>query len=495
MLSILIDGVDRSSIIKFGSVSKEDNLNQRVDVLKFAIETHAGQLYKPEANFEIEASLDGTVIFKGIITEVIETVSDGILRYEVQCSDYTVLLDRKRPAEVYENDTVENIIADLVARYAPDFTTNNVNCDFFVKSVTFNRIPFTDCLQKLSSMTNFQWYVDYDKNIHFFEKSAENAPFNLSDDSGNYIFSSLKISNSLNQMRNRVFVRGGEAEGVSRTETYSGDGARKTFPLANKFSSVPTVTVTGAAKTVGVDYLDNEADFQCFWNFQQKYIRFKDTTIPAAGANNIVITGTPLFPVVAQVEEPNSIEQYGEFEFAKTDKTIKSKGEAKALAVAELQEHSSKVFEGSFQTYVSGLRSGQIITINSVQRNINQQFLIQRVRFKQVSKTKALWEVGLATWRTIGIIDYLINQLKTGDRVAEDISNEVVDKISLVLEEVKIAETVVASKVHNLQHEDIPITETVTLQELNYPVEFVAGSQDQPDGYKRQFILNGSRLG
>ncbi len=40
-------------------------------------------------------------------------------------------------------------------------------------------------------------------------------------------------------MRNRVFIRGGEIEGNSRTENFDGNGTKLTFALGHKFSGKP----------------------------------------------------------------------------------------------------------------------------------------------------------------------------------------------------------------------------------------------------------------
>ena len=173
------------------------------------------------------------------------------------------------------------------------------------------------------------------------------APFNLSDGDGNHIKDRLQLSDDFSQIRNRVFIKGGEIEGESRTEYFDGNGTRKQFKLANKFAHIPTVRVGGTLKTVGNDYLDNEDDFDCFWDYNQQYIRFKDTTIPGSGTNNLTVSGIPLYNLVVQVEEPISIASYGVFEFAKTDKTIKSRTTAVMMAQSELTAYKNGLIEGT----------------------------------------------------------------------------------------------------------------------------------------------------
>ena len=156
---------------------------------------------------------------------------------------------------------------------------------------------------------NYSWYIDYNKDVHFFAKNTELAPFNLATDTGMFIWDSLKLTEDLTQIRNKVTVIGGEYEANNRTETYVADGEQKQFPLAYKFSKAPAVTVNAVAKTVGVDGLDtvtNEDAYDCFWSFNEKYIRFKDSNYPDA-ADVVAITGSPLLPVVVNVPDQTSI--------------------------------------------------------------------------------------------------------------------------------------------------------------------------------------------
>ena len=494
MITITIDGTDRTSIIELGSINKKDVINQQVDSLSFNIIYHPGQTFRPDNNLEVVMTDGATTVFAGIISSVSkQNQANGSVLYKIQCKDYSLELDRLLVNEQYVNTSVEDIITDILTNYAPTFTDVNVNCPINVEKISFARITVTDAIQKLADMSSYSWYVDYVKDIHFFEKNSEPAPFNLADDDGNYITESLSLSEDFSQLRNRVFVKGGEIEGDVRSELFNGDGAKKQFKLSNKFAHLPTVTVGGGAKTVGVDYIDDETAFDCFWDYNQQYIRFKDTTIPGAGTNNIVVTGIPLYNLVVQVEEPTSIAQYGVFEFAKEDKTILSRDVAVAMAKTELLAYKDGLVEGSFQTYTTGLRSGQVITINSTLMGVGETFLIQRVTYSQISKDDGVWSVELATLRTTNIIDFLIGLLKSGSKLISEAGEIVLEKTVFPIENITAGDVIDINTDNEVAPEEIDITEINTVQAIDYGVQFVVGPQI-PSGYKRVFILNGSRL-
>jgi len=436
---VTVGGTDRTNYIAWPSFTKEDVLNSQVDTCTFETKKYGVKTWKPVVGDEIQVMDDTTKIFAGVVIQVEEAIEGRLIGYQVSCKDWSQYLDRSLVVERYENLTVNQIIADINTNYLSGFTVVNVNCSITVKSIAFNRLPVSKCLQLLAEQVNYSWYVDYNKDIHFFSKNSESAPFSLSDTAGNYLFSSLRIKDDLSQLRNRIFVRGGEIKGSSRSENFTGDTVKKTFALANKFSNVPTVTVGGVVKTVGIDYLDQDASFDCLWNFNEKYIRFVNA--PASSA--IVVTGTPLIPLIVQLQDEASIAKYGGiYEFSVIDKTIKTTEEARQYAISQLEAYANKISEGSFETYESGLRSGQIITVQSDIRGISDSFLIQRVTLNMRTPTEGLWSVELATLRTMGIIEFLQNLLLDQNAQITIAENEVLEKSYLDSQTVGVTEEI-----------------------------------------------------
>lgn len=439
-ITVKVGGIDRTNYISWPSFSKEDILNSQVDTCSFETKKYGSKTWKPVVSDEIEVKDGATMVFAGVIVQVEENIEGRVLSYNVQCKDWTQYLDRKLVIERYTNMTVNAIIAAINTNYLTGFTVANVNCSITVNSIAFNRLTVSKCLQLLAEQVNYSWYVDYNKDIHFFAKNSEAAPFSLSDTSGNYLFSSLRVKDDLSQLRNRVFVRGGEYKGASRSENFTGDAVKKTFALGNKFSNAPTVTVGGVAQTVGVDFLDQDASFNCLWNYSEKYIRFVNAPASAAA---IVVSGTPLIPIIVQIQDDNSIAKYGGvYEFSVIDKTIKSIEEARQYANSQLEAYANKIAEGSFETYESGLRSGQIIAIQSDIRGLNSNFLIQRVTLNMRTPTEGIWNVELATLRTIGIIDFLQNLLLSQDQQITVAENEVLEKSYMVNETAQVTELI-----------------------------------------------------
>lgn len=423
--AVTIDAVDRTTSVVFKTLRKTDNLNQQVDVLQFDVTKYGSLTYVPTLGEEVVITRDAETLFGGVIMRVTENVeAANVLTYHVECNDYSQYLKRQLVTERYEAMTAADIIDDLIATYTTDgFTTTNVVATQVIQSISFNRLSVADALQKLADAISYVWYVDYDMDIHFFAKSTEEAPYDLTDTSQNYIYNSLEIVEDLTQVRNSVLVQGGEiVSATTRTEEFDGDGTITFFRLANKFSSLPTVTVGGVGQTVGVEFLDEDASFDCLWNFNEKYIRFTAGNVPGAGTRNVDVSGYYLYPVVVTVPSPASQGIYGTYEFAITDKSIRSQSEAVARAYAELQSYQNQLYEGQFRTYEDGLRSGQVINISSTQRGKAIDVLIQSVTAKMRDPlgTQIEYQVKFATLKSIGIIEYLQNQLRSKEVIVDD---------------------------------------------------------------------------
>lgn len=417
-LQIKVNSVDVTDKVQLNSLQITSNVNQRKDTCAFSVVIHNAKTFYPDVNDEVEVFDGPDKIFGGVVLsyEMSNEVAD-LATVKITCTDYSRFMDRKLVLERFENMTVGDIIAYMISVYAPTFTDNNVIGTRTVTSIAFNRITMSEAIQKIADQIGYSWYVDQNRDIHFFPRSEELAPFNLTDDSGTFIWKSLVVKDDMSQLRNAVYVEGGEAKGNTRTETFiapTDDDERKIYRLANKFAELPLVKVNGVTKTVGVDFLDNEADFDAMWSFQQKYIKFTTGNEPSAG-QTVEVTGDPLFPIIIRIQSTISVNEYGLYEFVIRDKTIRSRDEAKARALAELQSYQNGVVEGKFQTYDKGLRAGQVINLISAQKGLNESFMIQSVQFKMRTPTEGIWSVQLATLRTIGIIEFLRNLLKDNE--------------------------------------------------------------------------------
>jgi hypothetical protein len=511
MVTITIAGVDRTTYILWDSLRIENILNQQADTCSFKIRKYGDRTFKPVVGREV-IILDGaTRVFGGIISQIAEAaVAWNIIEYTINCIDYTRLLDQHLVAESYENKTITEIITSLIADWLPTgITMTQVDSSFMVKFIQFNYEPATKCINQLADLVGANWYIDYNKDIYFKLPAASPAPTDITDSNGTYSKGSLVVRRDTSQLRNSIVVRGGEYLGTEFTASVRADGTQTVFNLPYRYQSLKA-TLTGHKLKVGLDYLDNEDDYDVLYNYSEKILRFKEADRPRLNST-LSFGGKPYLPVIVKMKDQNLINAIfsaeaqgdGEYEYLVIDKSINSKEGARQRAQAEMNAYGSTMSEGEFETETAGFMAGQQVLISSASLGINEYFIVNRVVSKMKGLDTMIYQISLITTKTMDFVEILKNIILSQTKLTDITTDETPDSSSILdiadaeNETITVQETsTTASITHNTTTETITPQETsTTVQSLNYAVVFVAGDHYVPSTVKRQFIIAGSRLG
>lgn len=444
-LVITIAGADKTNQIDFESLEVQQNLTKTSDQMIFNIKNYGTKTYVPNLNDEVVFTNGSTKVFGGYVVSINDVIEGLAMTKEIVVKDYSFALDNVLIAETYENMTANAIIADLMTNAPSGFTYANVNATPIITKIVFRYISLTECFKKLASyLTGYDWYVDYDKDIHFLPIGSVLSPFNLTDTSQNYVFGSLNVVDDISQMANYVYIQGGKVAGTAtKTEYFSGDATRTQFALGNDFYSTPTVTVGGVSKTVGIDGQDADASFDCMWNQNSQLIRFTAGNTPASATNNIVVVGTPRFPLIYIKSNESSIATYGAKPKLITDRTIIDLDTASRRADAELASFSLPVGSAEFITHTAGLVIGQYINIASTIRGISQNYKIQSIRTRLRTPTALQYEIKCQIAGSTDINDILTQLLITNQEGQSDPTiNDSIQRIRQFSESITITESV-----------------------------------------------------
>ena len=496
MLTLAINNIDQSANIDWASLRKVEVLTKEPDSLEFRIKNHPGKTYQPALSDEVIVTDNGQRIFGGIITET-KHENEGLLKYfSCTCKDYTYLMDRKLVNKTYTGQTVSAIITDLAATFMVGFTTNSVQGLAVIPKIVFNDEQPSKCIQKLADLLgNYNWYVDYFKDIHFFSEGEGDAPFNLDDTSGNYIFGSLQITRNINQIRNSIIVRGGIKESSTLTDIKLADGQQKTFVakplLSNLTISKSTDGIDYTILTIGQDGIDDPISKDVLYNPNNGFIIFREDNKLASG-NFLKWSGVQVYPIKIVRRDWASISKYGEFQYVIKDENIKSEDQAKQRAMAELLKYAERINEGVFNTTKSGLKTGHWITINSPAIGyMDEKFKINRILFRARTSSSFEYEVHLIASETFGIIDALSKLLVGNDANIQTSVNEVPVNVEGYTEEIALGEVYLVQTrptVTPTFSESISMSELFRVNPFGlnvYPI-WVAGSYFPVDGDDRE---------
>ena len=459
-IKITIDGTDRTSLIDWKKLKIIKKLTSQVDVASFQYKKFGDRTWTPEENKEIVVEFDaddgnGLVkVFAGFTTDVTSDLDAGKdIRYTVRCKDYNFLLDRQLPVATFSNQDPKEIIDALIAEFAFGFgiTTTNVDATPEIDRIDFKYDTLRRSIQKIAEITFKDWFIDEDKDIHMFNRFNEFAPFELTDSNGNLIKASLDWREDITNLKNDVFILGGEYEGLVQPDKFIGRGStgneKEIFVLGYKpkisgFTLV--VTSTGGSPstgTVGIEGLADETVVTAVINQPTKTLRFTSGNFPTEG-EVIEATYTPILPVIVEVEDQSSIEEFGRASHKHRDATINSKQLAKDIGRGILKDWSQPIKKGRFETFSHGLDSGQTITIDSTDSNLSGDFLIYEVVMRPFVNNNLKYQVKFTSGRNQGFLEIMQNILTDPDRSIDSFTEEDIEKVKVISENIDIIESV-----------------------------------------------------
>jgi len=384
-ITLTIGGVDKTSLLRKNSLRITDELNSR-NTCDFAISA-PDSTFRPDVGQEVIFTQDGVRIFAGTIDEVEEQKEEGssAMIFQIRCVDYNQLCDRHLVARVYENQTLGAIVKDIVTQdlAGEGVTTNHVQDGPLITKAIFNYQTVTEAFNNLAELTGYAWNIDYNKDLHFFARETYTAPFSIDDTSNNV--RNMTVRQTREQYRNRQYIRAGQDVTDVRTEQFVGDGKTKTFVLAFPVATVPTITVNGVSKTVGIRGLETGKDF--YWSKGEKEITQDDSAVPLTSIDTLSVTYQGLFPIILASQSDSEISSRasveggtGVYEAIEDDQSIDSQVLATQKADGLLRKFGRIPRIIEFETDTVGLAVGQLITINITAHNLNGNFLIDSVQ-------------------------------------------------------------------------------------------------------------------
>jgi len=432
--NITINGIDRTADVIAKTLIITDTINDQVNTCNFTLDDLSGNGV-PSNDEEIVITLnDGTKIFGGfVVNSFLENKAKGggAVKIRVKCTDYTRLLDQNLVHKSYLDMTDKAIIEAIIDTYAQGsgITTNNVLEGVTIDQKAFNYIQISEAFRQIAELTGRNWYIDYDKDIHYFPLTTDSTPFDI--DSAENKYWGLNISKDASQIKNRIYVRGGTKLSDATTYLTTGDGEKIHFVLPDKPHSVTVEVDRGGGfveESVGIKNVDTSG-FKWYLNFQEKYIEQDVEEDVLTSTDTFKLTYEYDIPILVAVENTASIIANGQKEYAIFDKQITTTQSARDRATAELTDYADSIIEGSFKTWETGFVSGQYININLSDYGINDDYIVQKVVAISIGAGTFRYEIFVASAKTLGIIKFLIELLEANKNLIELDDDEVVDEL------------------------------------------------------------------
>lgn len=406
----IMNGDNVSEFIAKQSLRINNVITSEIDTANFVLQdmTIDGR-YKPleGCNMSIfKGDIDDGVpekIFGGVLISAPQRqLAIGKYKYDVNCLDYSKRLNNRLVLENFTNQTAKYIIEFLVNKYMPEFTTANVQTGDTIPAISFNYKLLGACIKQIADETDYEWYVDYNKDIHFFSRNTNIAPYELNETATSGRFKDLEIDIDISQIRNYIIVRGGYYLSNLYTQTIVADGEQLEFNLGYSPYAPISVKVNTVSKTLAVDnFVTSGYDFVV--NFTEKIIKNLDYAKLSSG-DKLTVSYKYKVPILVLVSNQESINQMkaieggdGNHEYIINDTSIVTLESARNRGQAELSKFAFPHISGSFETDQSGYKAGQLLTINIPTRQIDTQCIIQKVTANSLGLGNFFYEVEFST--------------------------------------------------------------------------------------------------
>ena len=399
-LVLSIATVDKTSLLKANSVTIKSVLSGR-NTCTFTLLVDPPGDYRPVIGAIVTIVESATTRFGGTIEKYTEGDDGGAGNQHeiaVTCVDYSQLCDKRLVAATYEeaDQTEGDIVTDIVTNYLTDegVTTTNVETGKKVVKAVFPYVTVTSALDELAAIGGKQWYVDYDKDLHYFTRSTNAAPFGLTATSQNY--RNLKVIPGRQGYRNVQYVRAGTALADVRTESFEGDGTLRTFVLSMPCGKAPTITLNAGAQTVGLNNLTSGMNW--YWTYGSNQITQDTGGTVLTASDTLAVTYQGQYPLLTLGQNDTDIAARaaveggsGRYEMIEDAKHLDDVDMAIDLQKG-LLERFTLSHSVTFETDTSGLLAGQLISIVEAAYGINATYLIESVSAQYID--------GADYWRT-----------------------------------------------------------------------------------------------
>ena len=228
------------------SLRIEEILGKTIDTCSFnVVDNERTFSFEPMSDIIIERN--GKKLFAGLITLISQKTSGAGRVWTLKCQDYTTLLltsfifanfiadyiydglqgDKARIAYAFENCTWGTLQdnAEIDARTYIDSANESPFKAGGMTAENFDTVSLMDFMNTMCSYTNFSFYVDYDKNLHYYKRSTQTTAYELNDyaipDSMPYgiAYRDIRVESDATSLSNQYLLFGTSIK--STTQTYN----------------------------------------------------------------------------------------------------------------------------------------------------------------------------------------------------------------------------------------------------------------------------------
>lgn len=323
----------------------------------------------------------------------------------------------------------DGLFFDIVSLSTGGFTmTKVIRWDRKYPEIQIQDRKISAVAEELAKLQGNFWNIDYERDISYYTKIWDwDAIFEVTPTNKNYW--NLSIDIDTNELKNRQKVVGGEApEPILRIQDEIADGEKDFFPLDYKAKDLKVYVSTDGwinfiEKTVWLEWLVAPWSVDFIHTFQEKIIR--NDAHPLLSAWDILRrTYFPFKPISYRFADNTNINQMKLLTWWNgiydgtiiIDRKIETQDEAYQRAKAEVDLYKNPQITISFTTNRDWLSVWDFIYCNDPNRNLDDNFLIQKISRRQ--KTNRYYEYKVQACSSLyGITEFFQLLLKRTEKL------------------------------------------------------------------------------
>lgn len=374
-------------VVQKNSLNYSDKINERTTCSFTVIQTNS---HSVELGMEVSIDDENGNIFRGSVDNTTLSADNAFTYIQVQCVDFSQLIDKRIVFDTASNEYAGEIVRILIADFFSNegITEGIIQDGPIIAQAVFNYDNGNIAMNYLAEVTGFNWYIDRDKKLHFFNRSTFSSPFTLTDLSGNY--SGMVVQRTRSQYRNKQYIRAGldtTEELPKENPSPKPDGVSRTFIVRLPVAQKPRIFINDIEldpNEIGVNGLDKDRKF--YFSYNSNVITQDSSETVLSATENIEVSYKGLYPIIVvsentdEILERKSIEGgTGIYENVIEEQNLNTRQAAFDFAFGKLEKFGLISNVVTFQTYNRGLSAGQLLSISNTKFELSGNFLIESV--------------------------------------------------------------------------------------------------------------------
>lgn len=298
-ITVTVGPYDETGFIATGSLSAQRALGGRT-TCNFRVAPN-DDAWVPIVGEPIVIARDGSNLFAGFVWSVnsrrLKTGDVVTIEADVTCVDNAYIADRRVAGErQWASVSSSQIVADIITN---DLAAEDIGGDYVATGPTIEKFEIagyptvTEALNALAEVASMRWYIDEGKQLRWFADgdAGYDAPFSITAANVTEISKTSSLEEYGNQIILRLpsYLRDSETQTFDNTDpNYPPDSSRQSFALLYPVASAPSITVDGAAATVGIQGVDTGKDW--YWSQGSNWITQDSGATPLTSSQVLAVT-------------------------------------------------------------------------------------------------------------------------------------------------------------------------------------------------------------